>query len=160
MEMSDLHAIINKKGIENLIGIIFDNSIRWYFDDKERTENITTTYKIHNQEYSDIEYTPDPSENLTAEEAEYLKHRKEVITKRDSVNPYIYTLKPVADCFKFEDDIKCISRKVFLPGADPYDPEEKNYYWDVVHVENIQKLVFADDNNREFIRGHFDIALT
>lgn len=160
MEIADLHTILDKKGIENLIGIIFDNSIRWYFDDKERTENITTTVKIHNTEYSDINYVPDPSENLTPEEAEYLKHRKQVITKQDTVNPYIYKLKKVKDCFKFEDDIGCISRKVFLPGADPYDPDELRYYWDVVHVENIQKLVFADEKNVDYIRGNFDLTLT
>ena len=160
MEMGDFKKIIAAKGLENLVGIIFDNSMRWYFDDKERTENITTTVKIHNAEYSDINYVPDPSENLTPEEAEYLKHRKEGTTKRDSVSPYKYKLKKVKDCFKIEDGINCVSRKVFLPGSDPYDPKEKRYYWDVAHVENIQKLIFGDSENIDYIRANFDLTAT
>jgi len=39
MDIGEFQAIINKKGIDKLAGIIFDNSIRWYFDDKRKVPN-------------------------------------------------------------------------------------------------------------------------
>lgn len=122
MDIGEFQAIINKKGIDKLAGIIFDNSIRWYFDDKRKVPNT------------------DPA------------------TK--DKQPFILEAVPINECFKIETDISCLSRKVYFPGKSPYDEDNKAYYWDVVHVENIQKLIFADDKNVDYLRMNFDLSLT
>ena len=115
MDIGEFQAIINKKGIDKLAGIIFDNSIRWYFDDKRKVPN----------------------------------------TDPDTKDKFPFKLEPVP-----ETDISCLSRKVFFPGKSPYDEDNKAYYWDVVHVENIQKLIFADDDNVDYLRMNFDLSGT
>ena len=99
---------------ECLMCIIFDNSMRWNFDQCEKHFD-----KDKNQWVVD-RYIP-PEETLVFDDANECIKLKEPYQVRDMTNP----------------------------NADKW------YYWTVRHVENVQAIVFCDEDNKQ-IRPFFD----
>ena len=96
-----------------LMAIIFDNSMRWVFDHREKTYNEET----HTWEYG--EYIP-PEELLIFDDANECIKLKEKFQVRDLTNPnadkwFFYTVRP----------IECVQAIVF---CDPSNTEIRPFF--------------------------------
>jgi hypothetical protein len=94
MDMATFKSTLNANNWKTcLMAIIFDNSMRWVFDQRERTYNEST----HTWEYG--EYIP-PEQTLIFDDANECIKMKEPFQCRDKTNPnadkwYFYTVRHV-----------------------------------------------------------------
>jgi hypothetical protein len=66
---------------------------------------------------------------------------------------------PPEESLKFCEDGVSIKMKEYFPVKDMTHPlYNKAYFWTVRHVENVQGMVFCDEDNKQ-IRPHFDGAI-
>ena len=67
---------------------------------------------------------------------------------------------PIRDYFFIDEENSCLYKKNYpglVTAGQKADPDNKRYYWEVRHIENLQAMIFCDENNREF-RPFFDLS--
>lgn len=127
-------------GWNNCQVIIFDNSGRWYFDRLKYHEVYEDIKDIDGTVVSRRRINNSPKSGL----------------KEDGTKDYM----PIKDYLTINEELQTVEMKLFFPGVtidEKMDPNCKKYGIEVRHIENIQLMIFRDENNAE---SHIDYPVS